>query len=140
VSLRGFQKLKSLNCAWYMVRPILEDSDEEEPLDSGFYREEDYKGLDTDFDIRNILPESLEELYLHGSFFDTDGQYEWWAMERVFRVPNTMTPRLTLEKTCIRQIWNDETRERIGTADEPVNTYTDLLMIHFFHGHGFAAI
>jgi hypothetical protein len=123
-----------------MVRPIVEESDVDEPLEQGFHREEDHQELDTDFDVRTILPESLQELYLHGTFFDTDGHYEWQAMERAFLSPNSMTPNLSLEKTCIRQRWNDETRERIGTAEDPVNAYTDPLMTKFFDGHGFLAM
>jgi len=70
-------------------------------------------------------------------FFNADGQYEWRAMERAFADPNAMTPHLSMEKTCIRQRWNEEIRERIGTADEPVDAYTDPLMTRLFNGHGF---
>ncbi|KAF2818485.1 hypothetical protein CC86DRAFT_364086 [Ophiobolus disseminans] len=141
VSLQEFQKLKILNCPWDMVRPEDEESDNGEPLEQGFHRKEDNIALDTDFDIRSILPESLQELYLHGTFFDTDGHYEWQAMERVFHHPNPMTPNLSLEKTCIRQVWNGgEIRERIGTADAPLSVDDHPLMHELFDGHGYSAL
>lgn len=140
VSLRKFQVLKSLNCAWYMLRPEPEDSDDEEPLESGFYRTEDHMDIDTDFDVRTILPESLEELYISGTFFHNDDEYEWQAIERAFCAPSAMTPRLAIDKTCIRKRWNQETREQIGTATEPVEMYTDPRHDRFFDGHGFGFI
>jgi hypothetical protein len=121
-----------------MLRPAPDDSDDDEPLEQGFYRKEDYKALDTDFDVRNILPESLERLDLHGTFHN-EGEYEWRAMERVFAVPNPATPHLTMENTSIRRTWNNETREQIGTAEEPVSMYEHPLLSTLFDGHGYGA-
>jgi hypothetical protein len=139
VSFRDFKKLKSLNCPWYMVRPVLPDglSDIDAPLEQGFHREEDdHKELE-DFDVRTILPESLEELALHGNFFDEDGRCDWQTMKRMFREPSPYTPHLTLAKTCIRSTWNDEARARIGTAEDPVDKYEHPLSLRLLVGHGF---
>jgi hypothetical protein len=139
VSFRGFKKLKSLSCPWYMVRPVLPDglSEIDEPLEQGFHREEDgHKELE-DFDVRTILPESLEELALYGNFFDEDGRCDWQTTKRMFREPSPYTPHLTLAKTCIRSTWNDEARARIGTAEDPIDKYEHPLSLRLLDGHGF---
>jgi hypothetical protein len=139
VSFRGFKKLKSLNCPWHMVRPVLEDglSEIDEPLEQGFHRkEDDHKDLE-DFDVRTILPESLEGLALYGNFFNEDGRCDWQTMKRMFREPSTYTPHLTLAKTCIQTRWNDDTRARIGTAEDPVGQYQHPLSLRLLSGHGF---
>ncbi|KAG9191569.1 hypothetical protein G6011_10303 [Alternaria panax] len=75
VSLRDLQQLRMLNCEWSILRPETEEEDpqHDEPLEEGYYRKEDYEGIDSDFDVRTILPESIEELHLCG-----DVVYEEW--------------------------------------------------------------
>ncbi|KAH3905434.1 hypothetical protein HBI56_207390 [Parastagonospora nodorum] len=136
VSFRDFRNLRMLNCGWAMVRPIPDDEPEDdEPLEQGFHRKEDHQDLDTDFDVRTLLPQSLERLYLNGYFGSNDGDYEWRAIERVFANTSTATPRLTMENTCIQHIWNSEARAQIGTAEPPPGRYFHPFLLSLFDGH-----
>lgn len=123
-----------------MVRPIPDDeAEDEEPLEQGFHRREDHQDLDTDFDVRTLLPRSLEKLYLNGYFGSNGGDYEWRAIERVFAYANTATPRLTLENTCIQHIWNYEARKQIGTADSPPCRFDHPFLSSLFDGHAWGS-
>jgi hypothetical protein len=52
-----------------MIRPeVSEDEDGMEQLEDGFYHSDDHEKPVTDFDVRTILPASLQKLYLHGTF------------------------------------------------------------------------
>ncbi|KAH7125655.1 hypothetical protein B0J11DRAFT_311452 [Dendryphion nanum] len=73
ISLRGFTKLKTLTCNWKMIYPMDLTPDEEKT-----------------FDLRDILPASLEELQIFGNFSDD----EWAAIQRVLVGKNDMTPNL----------------------------------------------
>lgn len=67
MSLRGFQKLKTLRIEWSLLWPSEDLTfDNEEESDGGFYKVDE--GASTDFDVRSLLPESLEKLCLTGSF------------------------------------------------------------------------
>jgi len=123
-----------------MVRQMpIDEAEDDEPLEQGFHRREDHQDLDTDFDVRTLLPHSLEKLYLNGYFGDSDGGYEWWTMERVFAHGNTATPRLTLENTCIQHKWNYEARKQIGTADAPPSGFDHPLLSTLFDGHAWGS-
>ncbi|KAH6872324.1 hypothetical protein BKA58DRAFT_143367 [Alternaria rosae] len=131
ISLREFQKLRVLHCSWPMLRPEPgkeEDLDHDEPLEQGYYQKEDYEQIDVDFDVRTILPESLEELFMNGYF---DAYEEWDYMENAFKAPSAFTPRLTLEKTCIQ---NGDWSDRIGTAEAPDGVWSHPLG-RLFEGH-----
>jgi hypothetical protein len=129
-----------LNCGWAMVRPILDDeSEDDEPLEQGFHRKEDHQDLETDFDVRTLLPQSLERLYLNGYFGSNDGDYEWRAIERVFANASTATPRLTMDNTCIQHIWNSEARAQIGTAEPPPGRYFHPFLLSLFDGHAWGS-
>jgi hypothetical protein len=134
VSLRDFQKLRMLNCEWSIIRPEMEEEEEDpqhdEPLEEGYYREEHNEGIDDDFDIRTILPESIEELHLGGDFKVFE---EWERLENAFDASSASTPNLTLEKTCIqRGDWSD----RIGNAEHRSGLWSHPLT-RLFVGHGY---
>jgi hypothetical protein len=130
ISLRGFQALKLLDIQWSILRPpAAEDLDYDEPLEQGFFAEEDHKDIDSEWDVRTILPESLEALYVHGDFPGDDGEYEFENIRGVFEKPSPLTPNLSWEKTCIRRLRQGVTRETIGGGERPVA----LLM----QGHGY---
>ena len=71
------------------------------------------------YDVRDILPESLQELCLHG-FFDDD---EWEDLKRVFDLPHPATPHLTGHGLHIQRHENSNryspTLEVYGRAPEP---------------------
>jgi hypothetical protein len=132
VSLRGFKKLRMLNCDWPMLRPETKEeqnSQHDEPLEEGYYREEQHGKIEADFDVRTILPESIEELYL-GGHIDVDE--EWERLANVFDAPSASIPHLTMDKTCINrggygvQIGNAERRSSIWSHP----------CIQLFEGHG----
>lgn len=98
ISLRSFQKLKVLNCGWELLHPQNDPGlDVEEPLEHGYYNKDNEP---PDFDVRTILPESLEELYLHSRFYEGD---DWHLMADYFNSSSASTPNLTLDKVCIRK-------------------------------------
>jgi hypothetical protein len=100
-----------LHCPWRVLRPEEDEVEHDEPLEQGFHKKEDCEGIDTDFDVRTILPVSLEELYMSGDF---EVYEEWEQMELAFANPSAFTPHLTLEKTCIR---SDRWTNQVGTAE-----------------------
>ena len=120
-------KLRVLECPLHMLNP--EDTDDEssehdEPLDQGYYRKKDFEGIDTAFDVRSVLPESLQELYMtqeisYAGLFHPDCG-EWPEMASMFNIPNASTPNLSLDKTCIRLRLGDGTVcAKIGNAEGP---------------------
>jgi hypothetical protein len=76
VSLRGFQKLKTLRIDWKLLWPMdmmpLDENDEEKS-DGGFYSvEAEEAHAHKYFDVCSVLPASLEKLYLTGSFTEEE--------------------------------------------------------------------
>jgi hypothetical protein len=94
VSLRGCRKLRMLICTWSILRS---KTKEETNLQ---HDEEQHGEIHAAFDVRTILPESIEELYLYRHF---DGDEEWERLENAFDAPSASTPHLTMENTCITQ-------------------------------------
>ncbi|KAF1947990.1 hypothetical protein EJ02DRAFT_364543 [Clathrospora elynae] len=139
VTLRNFKKLELLNCDLQIVRPTADEvSEDEEPLQHGYYRKEDCANIKSEFDVRTLFPESLQELYMHDAFEDDEGIYgEWDHMNEVFSSPSTFTPNLTLEKTYIEKRRNGVTEAVIGGAEKPVSIYRHPLT-RLFYGHGIA--
>ncbi|KAF2444410.1 hypothetical protein P171DRAFT_521748 [Karstenula rhodostoma CBS 690.94] len=126
VSLRGFQKLKTLRIDWHLLWPtdtILFDN--EEKSDGGFY-EEDHEtaGADNGFDVRSVLPESLEKLCLTGSFTEEEKE----LVSRIRDTPSEYTP--LLKKIYIR----DSSVLLLQDEDVP-GIYVNPLMKHL-EGHG----
>ncbi|KAF1842636.1 uncharacterized protein K460DRAFT_410034 [Cucurbitaria berberidis CBS 394.84] len=123
VSLREFKKLKSLNCEWEMLLPQDIESDNDRSFENGFPTVE--------FDVRVILPESLEELYLHGTFDDE----EWEELSGILASPNAATPNL--DKMCIRRLateWPHDAVAIIGDLPAPSRSLHPL--VRLFDGHG----
>jgi hypothetical protein len=136
VSLRGFKKLRVLNCQYKILRPAAEeDMGYDEPLEEGFFSAEEHKNIDSEWDVRTILPESLEVLWIHDSFPRDDGQDEWDNIVSVFESPSPSTPNLSWDRTCIRKIRHGVTRETIGGGEEPVPVESQPLA-GLLHGHG----
>lgn len=78
--MRGFQQLKQLRCPWEALwpersggRPLKEYADDDEGEGVGAEQETSEDG----FQLKNILPVSLESLILTGSKDD-----EWWEKVR----------------------------------------------------------
>lgn len=140
ISLRGFQRLRILNIEYELLRPLdtTDDVSDEGALESGFYTAEEDPTIDDAWDVRTILPESLEELYMHGAFDNDDGGYdEWEQVKDMFAAPSAVVPKLGLEKVCIwrrRYAYSDDV---IGTAVEPGALYEAPLVQRLFEGHGY---
>lgn len=139
ISLRGFQKLRVLNCEYRLLRPLdnADAASDDEPLEEGFHTADENKTTDDSWDVRSILPESLEEFYSHGKFDDDDGIYdEWDQVVDLFSTPSLMVPNLSLDKICIRRrlAYGDDV---IGTAEEPAAIYATPLVARLFEGHGY---
>ncbi|KAJ4348376.1 uncharacterized protein N0V89_009750 [Didymosphaeria variabile] len=89
VSLRGFQKLKTLRIDWRFLWPVdMVSFSEEEKSDGGFYEEE--PNANNDFDPRSLLPASLEKLYLTGSFTKEEKE----EVSKIREGPSEFTPLL----------------------------------------------
>lgn len=89
-------------------------------------------------DPRDNLPEELEELYLDCVYEDED----WKELVKTFKAPNSSTPKLTLEKLCVRRFstgWGKRvTQAKFGGAAEPPNMIERPLTTRLFSGHGYA--
>lgn len=126
VSLRKFQKLKTLRIDWRLLWPLTDtiSFDNEEKSDDGFYEDEDEAaGEDSDFDVRSVLPASLERLYLTGSF--TEEEME--LVSKIQDVPSDYTP--LLKNIYIRN------RSFSLEEEEVPGIYSNPLMKHL-EGHG----
>ncbi|KAH7356207.1 hypothetical protein BKA66DRAFT_501680 [Pyrenochaeta sp. MPI-SDFR-AT-0127] len=131
VSLCEFKKLTSFHAEWKMIWPQHQEPCDDEPLKEGFYAESHSSA--SDFDIRTILPESLEELYLHGVFDDD----EWEQLTIPLGCLNSTTPKL--HKMCIRRHgrnWPYEPIETFGDAAMPPPSYYHQLA-KLLEGHGY---
>ncbi|KAF2126298.1 hypothetical protein P153DRAFT_389040 [Dothidotthia symphoricarpi CBS 119687] len=73
VSLRRFKKLRTLRCDWKIVYPNNLTAEEK-----------------ATFDLREILPSSLEALHLHGDFDDA----EWEAIKKILVGTRESVPNL----------------------------------------------
>lgn len=107
-----------------MLWPVQEDDDLGEPLDQGFYKDNELFELD----IRTVLPQSLEELYLEGTFDNA----EWACLTEPFNTANSATPNLRTVRI-----------ERYGGGREPTDVFGvaqpqgDLWkLMYLFQGHG----
>ncbi|KAJ4365402.1 hypothetical protein N0V95_000451 [Ascochyta clinopodiicola] len=135
-SLREFTALKALRCETrWLLRSDDTDLGDGEALSQGFHSEEDAgEALE---DPRDNLPESLEELYLDGIYEDE----EWEELTELFQNPNTCTPKLTLEKTCVMRhsrAWDKHgAQEKIGGAAEPDTRFVNPLLMNIWEGHGY---
>ncbi|KAH7402327.1 hypothetical protein DE146DRAFT_653032 [Phaeosphaeria sp. MPI-PUGE-AT-0046c] len=140
VSLRGFRKLRILNIEYKLLRPMdtSDDVSDEGSLEEGFYTVEENKSIDDAWDVRTILPESLEEFYSYGEFDGDDGLYdEWDQVKDLFNTPSPMVPNLRLEKTCVRRQRPGYSEDVIGTAEEPNAIWASPLVASLFEGHGY---
>ncbi|KAK7192911.1 hypothetical protein DPSP01_005120 [Paraphaeosphaeria sporulosa] len=91
VSLRGFRKLKTLRIDWRLLWPTDEmiPFDNAEKSDGGFYEEEE-ETAESDFDVRSVLPASLEKLYFTGSFTEEEKE----LVKKIREAPSDYTPLL----------------------------------------------
>ncbi|KAJ4290991.1 hypothetical protein N0V90_010187 [Kalmusia sp. IMI 367209] len=123
VSLRDFQQLKTLRIDWRILWPndwdeIDEDHDEE-LADGGFYTEDETSKRE--FDVRSLLPASLEALYLEGAFTHEE-------MEEVSKIrdgPSEFTP--LLKKIWIQDTYQtrQDNEELPGVWANPLHRYLE---------------
>jgi hypothetical protein len=99
-------------------------------LNEGFHRAEDDDNTDTEFDVRTILPECIEELHLGGEFKVYE---EWERLEDTFDNPSVSTPHLTMDKTCLQRSDSDR---RIGDAESRGGVWSHPLA-QLFISHGY---
>jgi hypothetical protein len=127
VSLRGFQKLKTLRIDWRMLWPadvIPLDEDDEEKSDGGFYSEEaNEEDAHKDFDVRSLLPASLEKLHLTGPLTEEEKE----QISKIRDGPNEYTP--LLRKIYIRD-------SSIMLEDEDVPSIYKNPLMKYLEGHG----
>jgi hypothetical protein len=98
-SLRNFHTLRLLSCELrILLRSPDADSDTDEALSEGFLSQDSDEYLMSD--PRDHLPYSIEELYLHGAF----NQSERMHLSNIFESADAATPNLTLDKTRIRNV------------------------------------
>lgn len=122
VSLRDFEKLKTLRIDWHLLWPGLAiPFDDEEKSDGGFYQE----GFEskTDFDLRSLLPKSLEKLCLTGSFTEEEKE----QVEKIREAPSDFTPLL-------EKIYIQDYSMRLENEDVPGIHANPLLKL--LEGHG----
>lgn len=92
------------------------------------------------FDMRTILPPSLEKLYVH-AFYDFESesrQDEWAFFEHMFDEPSTFTPKLTWQNVRITRTGHANwaaTETCFGEAEAPVE-HQDSWMAGLLRGHG----
>lgn len=115
-----------------MIWPETLDDDcqqDEELPDGGFYTE-DKETLDS-FDIRTLLPESLEELHIYG-LFDDD---EWERMNKLIEGQSKLTPNLS--KIYIESTETDQYRVKKTEAGESLPRIYDNPLRTYLDGHGY---
>ena len=130
-----------------MIRPEIgddEDGEDMEPLEEGFhYEEDDNEDPVTDFDVRSILPPTIQELHLYGPFdgeqSDIQGSYdEWLQLRSVFSAPSAATPHLSEDSVCLRRCWNDGMHDEIvGRAEQSPWLLRGHPLAWLFDRHGY---
>jgi hypothetical protein len=119
-----------LECGWDILRPLENDDDDDmASLEEGFYTATE-KPDESLFDVRTILPKSLEELYIRGKLFDGI----WYNLVDAFTAPSAWTPNLRPDRTCIHGFL-DDMGARIGESDVPARIWEHELY-RLFDGHG----
>jgi hypothetical protein len=114
------------------------DMGRDEALNDGFYRSSD---TIPDLDIRETLPESLQELYLTGDFDEEDR--EWERLTQPFGLQNDATPNLvkirvsgSVNGSISIQVPRESKVFTLGNAQEPSGVYAHPLFT-LFEGHGY---
>lgn len=147
--LSMFTKLHSLSANWAMLWPEL--SSQPATIDYGDGGRSETIGLScTPLDIRDILPESLENLHLTG-VFDPE---EWEGVVGPLTVPNEETPGLTMDKIRVdgrvqnkvtrrdeRTLvvvggWDDDEQKMVFGGGEKASLKRAWATHELFEGHG----
>jgi hypothetical protein len=106
VKLTGLKKLRAMHANWAMLWPeVYHDA----PVPGGNY--EYSPNLDLyrhPFDIRTVLPPSLEWLILHGGFQES----EWANLVEPLATPSEHTPLLDMDRIRIAGRVHSERKER----------------------------
>lgn len=123
VSLRDFQKLRTLRVDWRLLWPSEEiPFEDDEKSDGGFYNEEETADANSGFDVHSVLPASLETLHLTGPFTEEEKE-----MVGKVREPSEYTPLL-------KKIYIGERSALVGDGELP-NVYNNPLL-KYLEGHG----
>jgi hypothetical protein len=98
-------------------------------LEEGFHTAEDKPDI-SPFDLRTVLPASLEKLYIRGEVGDDLKDY--WL--EVFQNPSAFTPNLRSEDTCIYG-FVDDTGVIVGEGNPPLPIW-ERSLCRLFDDHG----
>lgn len=120
-----------------MLLPVqTEDSDIDEPLESGFHHEDEDSDVErflSGFDIRSILPESLEELRIEGYF----SPEAWDKVREMFREDSTSTPNLNKIWVGWRSKADHGVRTDMAFGEEPDSDDENDPSAKMLLGHGY---
>jgi hypothetical protein len=111
VKLTALTKLRSLHANWAMLWPeVYHDA----PAPSNYEYSPNLELSREPFDIRTILPPSLEWLNLHGSF----QEWQWTGLVEPLATPNKQTPKLNMDRIRIGGMVHSEQKQRkVGIVD-----------------------
>ncbi|KAF2852739.1 hypothetical protein T440DRAFT_466326 [Plenodomus tracheiphilus IPT5] len=124
VPIRDFRNLKILRCNYEWLLPT-EGMTDVESSDSGLDCDDAAAAAMPIFDVRDVLPKSLEKLHLHGQFDDD----EWTQTRETLGVSNVSTPNLSLGSMRVTRL---RPRDVIGAATKLARTEVHRLI----RGHG----
>ena len=135
MSLRGFQQLKTLRIEWRLLQPADSEEafDNEELPDGGFYQADAVAEESKDFDLRSLLPASLEKLYLTGDF----SYQQQKELEKIMDNESEYTPRL--KKIYIkdsRAAWAEYSEFRMSKKRPDVPGIKENPLMHHLEDQG----
>lgn len=112
--LRCFTKLRGLSATWMMLWP--EVYEQPHTYDTEDYLDPSDVLSQTAFDVRTVLPPSLEMLYVEGQF----NAWYWNTLVEPFTRLSEQTPLLTKDRIRIDgNLHGSQTGEILGELDEP---------------------
>lgn len=137
ISLRGFQQLKTLRIDWRLLQPVDDELvfDDEEKSDGGFYEgDEDSVDRNKDFDVRSVLPASLEKLYLTGPISSEEKE----ALEKLQHSESEFTP--LLKNIYVRASLGFDDTGILEEEEEGIPSIHKNPLMRFLEGQGYVPI